>query len=80
MATVLLHLEAICNGGDHAIVSAKVNQQAAEDYAITVGDLFNNWTAEDERLAAFYLTKLLAIGKTKNQLRTALNAGVTITI
>lgn len=80
MATVLLELESICAGGDHAIVSAKVGNQPKKDYPVSVDQVFAPWTAEDERCAAFYLVKLYAIGKTKVQVRNGLDAVVTVTI
>lgn len=79
MASVTFQLQSVCGGGDHATITLTKGAQT-RNVTMSVSDLRSAVTQDDIDGFAKVALKLLSEGKTLAQFKSALQAGVTVTI
>lgn len=79
MAAVKIEALGVCSGGERARLQVSVAGDPKATVDVEVSQVLANFTADDAQLVAITLARLVAIGKTKAQTKTALLAGVTVT-
>jgi hypothetical protein len=80
MATVTLTLESICAGGAHAHISVVVNGVNKGEFAVDGNAIMEPLPDDGVESAIAAIMKLYRIGKTKAQVRAALEAGLVVTV
>lgn len=75
---ISLTLESICSGGGHATIGVAIDGGAKRIMAFDVDEL--RGPIEDKEAFASNLVKMAVSGLTRQQARTKLLAGVTVTI
>lgn len=78
--TVTISLVNACAGGGHLTVNASVAGGAARQYAYTADELLDDLPEAVIRDTVLGLMRLHFKGRTKQQIRTELTAGVTLVI
>lgn len=79
MASVTIQLQSVCSGGDHATIRLSKGAQVRE-VLLSVSDLRMALTQEEVEAFCKAAMKLLSEGKTGPQFKSALLAGVTVTL
>lgn len=80
MATVTITLDSVCSGQGHVHLDTQVNAGAVTEYMFHIDELLTGFTEEERRDVLRGILKLHAIGKTRAQMRTALQNGLTVTV
>lgn len=80
MTTVLLKLESICAGGEHATISLTVNSALQGTYAYSVTDVLGAVTEDEKEIFVRLLTKVYKLGKSMAAAKAGLEAGVTVSV
>lgn len=80
MATVVITLESVCAGGGHANISVSVNGVNKGTFPVLADDVLSPLPDADVPTVLAALVKLRMIGRTKAQVRSDLQAGLTVTV
>ena len=80
MATVLLTIESVCAGGGHANINVKVNGNDKGTFGLYADDVLAPLPDAEVQSVLAALIKLRMIGRTKAQVRSDLQAGLTVTV
>lgn len=78
MAAIGIKALSACSGGDHVRLELSVNGTPRATADVEVSQILNSFSAEEAELVSLTLARMVGIGKTKAQTRTALLAGVTV--
>jgi enoyl-[acyl-carrier-protein] reductase (NADH) len=80
MATVTIQATAICAGGNHVAITGSIAGGPSGTWEFTVDDLRQAVASADAQATILGLIRLHAIGKTAAQLKSDLQAGITVTV
>lgn len=80
MATVQVSLNQICAGGGHVHFNFAVNGGSPRSLILDTDDILAPIAEDDIKSAALVILKLRMRGKTRQQARSDLEAGFTVTI
>lgn len=80
MASLTLTIDAVCAGGDHLTLGLVLDGQAKRVARCVRSELTAPLTEEEIEAAMKVLIRLHARGKTANQVRNNLQAGLVVTI
>jgi hypothetical protein len=80
MATILLKLEHVCAGGGHATISVALNGTPKGEWELWADDVLADVTDEEIEALMKLLIRAHKVGRTKAEVRTDLQAGLTITV
>lgn len=80
MATIVISLQSVCDGGGHVTLGATLNGANAGQYSYDMDDLIDPITDDDRRMFIKLAARLHKIGKTKAQVKTDLTIGLTVVI
>lgn len=78
MANVEIKALSVCSGGDHVKLQVSVGGTPRATADVEVNQILANISPEESELVALMLARLVAVGKTKAQTKTALQNGVTV--
>lgn len=79
MATVTLSWVGVCAGGCHVTVDVSFNGGSAQRFTYDVDEFRASITQEKREEFILDLLRFVSVGKTRAEVRTALQAGVTVT-
>lgn len=80
MAAIEIKAISVCSGGEHVKLQVSVNSVVRATADVEASQILNNFSPEEAELVALVLARLVGIGKTKAQTKTALQAGVTVNV
>jgi hypothetical protein len=80
MANFEIKAVSICAAGDHVRLQVSVNGTPRAVYDAEVSEILKNIEADEAIRFALMLARMVAVGKTKAQTKTALQAGVTVSM
>lgn len=80
MATVVITLNSVCGGGGHANISVTVNGVDKGDFVVWADDILSDITDDEIETFLKLVVRAHKIGKTKAQVRSNLQAGLTVAI
>jgi hypothetical protein len=80
MATVLLKLEHVCAGGGHVTISLALNGTPKGEWELWADDLLADITDEEVEAFAKLLIRAHKVGRTKAEVRTDLQTGLTVEV
>lgn len=80
MAVVTIQATGICAGGNHVALTASIAGGASQTQRFITSELMAAVAGTDARDVILALLRVHAIGKTPAQVRSNLQAGITVTI
>lgn len=80
MTTLTLKALSVCSGGNHAEVQISVNGTPRATVKVTADEIAAAPANDELQAAVDVLLRAYSIGRTKSQVKTALMAGIDITL
>jgi len=80
MATITILLDRACSGGEHVVLDVNVDGLQLNDVPVNSTELMTPLTVDDAPTMATALLRVHFKGKTRQQARTELLAGITLTV
>lgn len=78
MAAFEIKAISVCSGGDHVRLQVSVNGVVRGVADAEASQILNSFSEDEAPLVALMLARMVGVGRTKAQTKTALQSGVTV--